>query len=89
MQSIDKHTLIILFIFGVSFCLLLYSTQQINLTYDSGQYLDAAKNLRDTGKLLDGKGESFIWTLYLIARTIKNTIVWKNYSLVEATSFRY
>ena len=55
----NRHTLILLIIFGCSFILLTYSTSQINLTYDSREYLHAADSFQSEGKLLTTSGESF------------------------------
>lgn len=58
-RSIKQHSLIVILIFGFSFLLLIYSTQQINLTYDSKEYINAAQSLKSSGELLTRDGQSF------------------------------
>tara|TARA_Y100001972_G_C7660003_1_gene332755 strand:+ start:1555 stop:2808 length:1254 start_codon:yes stop_codon:yes gene_type:complete len=58
-MDVNRQTLILTIIFGCSFILLTYSTSQINLTYDSREYLQAAESFQSEGKLLTTSGESF------------------------------
>ncbi len=54
-----QHIIILVLIFGLSFLLLTYSTGQINITYDSQEYLHAASTFNSSGKLLTKEGEPF------------------------------
>ena len=58
-MQVNRQVLILTIIFGCSFILLTYSTPQINLTYDSREYLHAAESFQSEGILLTTSGESF------------------------------